>query len=71
MQITLKAARVNSGLTQKNAAKQLNISEDRLYNFESGRSIPNGIMLQRILKLYNIQFSDINFNCSPIKTVKT
>lgn len=71
MQITLKAARVNSGLTQKNAAKQLNISEDRLYNFESGRSIPNGIMLQRMLELYNIQFSDINFNCSPIKTVKT
>lgn len=71
MQITLKAARVNSGLTQKSAAKQLNISEDRLYNFESGRSIPNGIMLQRMLELYNIQFSDINFNCSPIKTVKT
>lgn len=71
MQITLKAARVNSGLTQKSAEKQLNISEDRLYNFESGRSIPNGIMLQRMLELYNIQFSDINFNCSPIKTVKT
>ena len=71
MQITLKAARGNSGLTQKSAEKQLNISEDRLYNFESGRSIPNGIMLQRMLELYNIQFSDINFNCSPIKTVKT
>lgn len=71
MQITLKAARVNMGLTQKDAAKQLNISEDRLYNFESGRSIPNGIMLQHMLELYNIEFSDINFNCSPTKTVKT
>lgn len=62
MQITLKAARVNSGLTQKNAAKQLNISEDRLYNYESGRSSPNAMLIKRMLKLYGVSFSDIIFN---------
>lgn len=62
MQITLKAARVNSGLTQKNAAKQLNISEDRLYNYENGRSSPNAMLIKRMLKLYGVSFSDIIFN---------
>ncbi len=61
MKLTLKAARINAGYTQKNAAKILKISEDCLYNYESGRSYPNALTIQNMLSLYKIDFDDIIF----------
>ena len=61
MKLTLKAARINAGYTQKNAAKILKISEDFLYNYESGRSYPNALTIQNMLSLYKIDFDDIIF----------
>ena len=37
---TLKACRVNKGLTIKEAAKKLNISEFTLMNYELGKTFP-------------------------------
>lgn len=38
MAITLKAARVNKGLTQREAAKTLGISESTLFGYEKGKT---------------------------------
>lgn len=59
MQITLKAARVNKGFTQAEAAKALGVSEDTLWNYESGRSYPNVPIIKRIEDVYGIPYSDI------------
>ena len=37
----LKELRIEKGLTQKQLAKELNISEDSVYNWEKGRSEPS------------------------------
>ena len=39
--ITLAAARVNAGLTQKEAAKLLNLTPATLQNYESGKTTPS------------------------------
>lgn len=59
--ITLKAARVNKGLTQIEAAKRLNISPDTLYKYEKGATFPDIPVLKRIEKLYEVSYNDINF----------
>lgn len=61
MAITLKAARVNRGLTQKQAAKMLGITDKTLFNYEMGVSFPDVPMIDKILKLYNLKYDDINF----------
>ncbi|MDF4030099.1 helix-turn-helix transcriptional regulator [Lactobacillus delbrueckii] len=52
--ITIKAARVNAGLTQRQAAKLLGINPDTLSRYESGHSIPRVDMLKKMSKLYCI-----------------
>lgn len=52
--ITIKAARVNAGLTQRQAAKRLGIAYQTLSNYESGASIPRVDMLEKMSKLYCI-----------------
>lgn len=59
--ITLKAARVNAGMTQKNAAKALEITTTTLVNYEAGRSIPKIDMAQKMANLYKTTLEDINF----------
>ena len=59
--ITLEAARVNAGYTQKEAAKLLGISNKTLQNWESGRSYPNADKISEICKLYVISYDNINF----------
>jgi transcriptional regulator with XRE-family HTH domain len=59
LQITLKAARVNKGFTQAEAAKAIGVSEDTLWNYESGRSYPNVPIIKRIEDVYGIPYSDI------------
>lgn len=59
--ITLKAARVNKGLTQIEAAKRLNISPDTLFKYEKGKTFPDVPVLKRIEKLYEVSYNDIDF----------
>ena len=47
MAITLKAARVNAGFNQKEAAIMLKISEYTLSNYERGISYPDVPVLKR------------------------
>ena len=61
MQVTLKAARINVGLTQKEAAKELNVSKDTISNWERGQSFPDVMDIKRIEKLYRVMYADIIF----------
>lgn len=51
--ITLEAARINAHLTQKEAAKKLNISVATLQNYESGRTTPDWSLVRKIESVYN------------------
>ncbi len=69
MQITLKAARVNCGLSQKEAGELIGVSEDVIGNWERGKSFPNALKIKKIEMAYNVSYSDIIF--LPNNTVKT
>ena len=61
MAITLKAARVNAGFTQNEAAKLLNISRSALQSYEKYRTIPNIELSKHIATLYKINVDSIIF----------
>lgn len=61
MMVTLKAARVNAGLTQKEAAHALGISKSTLANYEKYRTKPDIEKSVRIAALYRLTVDDIIF----------
>ena len=61
MAMHLKAARVNAGYTQKNAAEKLNISKGTLANYEKYRTKPDIEMSKKIAELYGLTVDDIIF----------
>ena len=50
--ITLKAARINAELTQKEAAKRLGVSNKTVCNWEKGKTFPDADMINSICELY-------------------
>lgn len=59
MKITLKAARVNAGLTQEEAAKSMNIDRTTLINWEKGKTFPKATQLMGLCDIYNAPMDDI------------
>jgi DNA-binding XRE family transcriptional regulator len=59
--ITLKAARVNAGYSQKKAAVILKISNKTLCNWENGKSFPKQPMIEKMCALYGVPYDAINF----------
>lgn len=59
--ITLKAARVNAGKTIKETARNIGISDRTLVNYESGQSVPNHLMAQKLATFYGIPLDRIFF----------
>ena len=59
--ITLSAARVNAGYSQKAAAELLNISNKTLCNWEKGKSFPDQPMIEKLCSLYGVTYDMINF----------
>lgn len=59
--ITLKAARVNSGITQKEAAAILKVSNKTLSNWENGISMPKANKIDSICELYGIAYDNLIF----------
>ena len=66
IKITLKAARVNTGLTQKQAAILLGVSNKTLCNWEKGLAFPTPKYIDRICKLYGFTYDDLTFR-PPIR----
>ena len=67
MQLTLKAARVNAGLTQAEVATKIGINKGTLINYEKYRTIPDMEIGKALAKLYGISVNDIIFlpsNCA-------
>lgn len=61
IRISLAAARVNANLTQKQAAKALNLSVLTLQHYESGKTSPTWDVIKRIESVYGIPMDFINF----------
>lgn len=61
MALLLKAARVNAGLTQAEAAKALGINKNTILSYEKYRTIPDIEIAKKIAKLYGVTVNDIIF----------
>lgn len=61
MEMSLKAARVNAGLTQKEAAKALKISKGIILSYEKYRTKPDIDTAKKIAELYGVTVNDIFF----------
>ena len=59
--ISLRAARVNAGLTQSEAAKKIGVSRDTIINWESGKSSPSVVTFKTIETGYGMSYDDISF----------
>lgn len=61
MAITLRAARVNAGLTQKEAAMKLGISRGTLASYENYKTKPDIDRAKKIASLYGTTVNGIIF----------
>lgn len=61
VKITLAAARVNAGLSQKEAATALGISNKTLCSWENYQTFPGSDMIPKICELYSIPYDQITF----------
>ena len=60
-QITLKAARVNAGYSQKEAASALGVSNSTLVKWEKGLSMPKANHIDAICNLYKVSYDMLIF----------
>ena len=61
MLLTLQAARVNAGLKQTDVARELGVTPETISRWEQGKSFPNVPQINKLEKLYNVTYADINF----------
>ncbi|MBR4859321.1 MAG: helix-turn-helix transcriptional regulator [Clostridia bacterium] len=61
-QITLKAARVNAGLTQSAAAEKLNVSISTVKSWEKGKTFPKQPQIEQLCEIYGVSYDNIFFN---------
>ena len=59
--ISMAAARVNAGLTQKDAAKKLKVSNKTLWQWEKGITMPKADKIEAICELYSVSYDHIIF----------
>lgn len=62
MRISIKAARTNVGLTQKEAAKELHVTQKTLSFWENGKTKPTISMVAAICALYRVSYDDIEWS---------
>ena len=61
MGLTLRALRINAGMDQKTAAKEIGVTAETLSSWERAKSFPNVKQIRSIEHLYGVGYSDINF----------
>lgn len=61
MRITMKAARVNRGLTQAEVADALNVTKKTVSYWENGKTIPKLDKIELLCNLLNVQYNDIQW----------
>lgn len=61
VKFTLRSARVNAGLSQKEAADRLGISTKTLSKWENGVTFPTADKIPAICELYGVPYDHLNF----------
>lgn len=61
MGMTLKAARIIAGMTQKEAAQRIGVRVETLAKYEKGKTYPNIPVLKQIETVYGIEYKDLVF----------
>ena len=61
MSITLKAARVNCGLTQEEAGKLIGVSQYTISNWETNKTFPDAVQILKIQDVYGVKYDDLFF----------
>lgn len=56
---SIRAARVNAGYTQKQAAQALGVSESTVIKWEKGSSVPLADKFVEMCQLYNVSMDDV------------
>ena len=69
LRITLKAARVNAGLSQKEAATRLGVCRETLGNYEAGITTPDWDVVRRMETVYGLSADHIFFHSNYAKSV--
>ena len=59
LKITLKAARINKGLTQDQVATELHVTKKTVGAWENGKSIPKIDKIEPLCTLYGVKYDDI------------
>ena len=62
MRVTLKAARINKGLTQEDVAKALNVTKKTVGSWEMGKTMPKIDKINLICQLFCCSYDDIQWN---------
>ena len=62
MRVTLKAARINRGLTQEEVAKELNVTKKTVGSWEMGKTMPKIDKIERLCSLLGCRYDDIAWN---------
>lgn len=66
--ISLAAARVNAGMTQDDAAKEMHVSKTTILNWEKGKIVPGIPQMAMLSKIYNMPEEYIFLPCYSIKS---
>lgn len=59
--ISLAAARVNIRRTQKDVAEEIGVSENTIRNWETGKSYPSTLHIDKLLELYHKKYENIDW----------
>lgn len=68
VRISIRAARVNANLSQKEAAYLLGVSNKTLGKWENYESFPGADMIPKICELYGVSYDNLYF--LPIDSLK-
>ena len=61
MALTIKAARINAGYTQKEASKKLGIATTTLSSYENGDTFPKEPVIKKLEELYGVTYNQLIF----------
>lgn len=59
MKISIKGARVERNMTQKQVADRIGVRKETISNWETGKTAPTVPQLMRLCEIYEVNISDI------------
>ena len=61
IKMTLKAARVNKGLTQSDIAHDLGVNKKTVWSWENHKTMPNAKLIQPLCDLLGVTYDNIKW----------